>query len=114
MWSYKKSEFPLKNLESLSYSLTKVEDLNDVFKRIKQLEYDVEELVPKASGIVLQPDKPVLITAKKIKLKYKHYQMWKRSQQYSKLNKCRKHGRQQVIRKRTSMNYTFDVSIYLL
>ena len=66
----------LKNLESLSYNLTKVEDLNDVFKCVKQLEYDVEELVPKDSGNVLQPDKSVLITAKKIKLKYKHYQMW--------------------------------------
>ena len=64
----------------------------------KQLEYDMEELLPKDSGIVLRPDKSVLITAKKIKLKYKHYQMWKRSQQYSKLNKCLKYGRQRVIR----------------
>ena len=36
--------------------------------------------------------------------------MWKRSQQYSKLNKCRKYGRQRVIRKRTSINYTYNVS----
>ena len=97
-------------MESLSYNLSKVEDLNHVFKCVKQLESDVEELVPKDSGIVLRPDKSVLITAKKIKLKYKHYQMWKRSQQYSKLNKCRKYGRQRVIRKHTSVNYTFDAS----
>ena len=32
-------------------------NLNDVFKFIKQLEYDMEELALKVSGIVLQPDK---------------------------------------------------------
>ena len=63
-----KIRISLKDLESLSYNLVKAEDLNDVFKRIKQLGHDVEELVPKDSGIVLRPDQSILITAKKIKL----------------------------------------------
>lgn len=105
-----KIRISLKSLETLSYSFTKVEDLNEIFKRVKQLEKDVEELVPKDSGIILRPDKSLLVTAKKIKLKYKQYQIWKISRQYSKLNKCHKSGRQRVIRKRKRINYTYDVS----
>ena len=50
-------------------------DVIYVFKCVKQLEYDVEELITKDLGIVLRPDKSVLITARKIKLKHKLYQM---------------------------------------
>lgn len=58
-----------------------------------QLEQKVRSLVPSTSGLILRPPNTITITARKIKLRYKKMDVWRKAQAYTSLPKDRKRGR---------------------
>ena len=107
-----KIRISLKNLESLSYNVVDMDQLKEILRLTKQLEATVKDKAPADldSGLTLRPSCKSTIIARKIKLKYKRYEIWKRSQRYSMLPKPHKVGRPKSARQRTRVKYAFDVS----
>ena len=105
-----KVRISLKNLESLSYNIVKPDQLKEILSLTKQLEATVKDLVPTDSGLILHPSCNTTVTARKVKLKYKKYKIWKASQKYSKLPKARKAGQPKLTRQCTRVEYVIDVS----
>ena len=106
-----KVRISLKNLESLSYNFVKPDQLKEILQLTKQLEATVKDMAPTNSGLLLLPPcKSTSIIARKIKLKYQQYEIWKKSQTYSKLPKPHKAGRPKLTRQRTRVRYVIDVS----
>ena len=86
----------LKNLESLSYNLTEPAKLEEVLTLTTQLEQTVRNIAPMESGLLLRPTNTSSLLARKIKLKYKRTNQWRRAQTYSSLPKGCKHGKPKV------------------
>ena len=102
-----KVRISLKNLESLSYNIVKPDQLKEILRLTKPT---VKDLVPTDSGLILHPSCNTTVTARKVKLKYKKYKIWKASQKYSKLPKARKAGQPKLTRQCTRVEYVIDVS----
>ena len=94
-------------LESLSYNIVKPDQLKEILRLTKPT---VKDLVPTDSGLILHPSCNTTVTARKVKLKYKKYKIWKASQKYSKLPKARKAGQPKLTRQCTRVEYVIDVS----
>ena len=103
----------LKNLESLSYNVTEPAQLKEVLTLTTQLEQKVQNMAPMESGLLLRPSNTSSLLARKIKLKYKRTNQWRRAQAYSSLPKGCKSGRPKVLRLRRTKVRCMDACILL-
>lgn len=105
-----KIRISLKQLENLSYNVVDTDQLKEILRLTTQLEATVKDKAPSDSGLTLRPSCNSTIIARKLKFKYKQYEIWKRSRKYSSLPKPHKVGQPKSTRQRTRVKYVIDVS----
>ena len=82
----------LKNMESLAFDYTNVEDLLEFQAKLEKIHAEMKEKLPEKEGLILRPTL-TSEKARRVKLKYK--KLRSRATEYSSLASSRKHRRQQ-------------------